>query len=211
MSYSDYVKQGLNWVVRTSVYARSARAGRGVVCTACDVARIDRPAWANVDAERREAKAAAAAAAKVQAVRLHEFLHMCVLALCTRYGVRFARRRRLGKRALDNLGGRHSAVWRRAFSPSRRAIASLDLVKFAPAALGAFEVSEGARTLRAREPLCATKRCRAATVVGVGDIVWSTYVRSADCGRRRFKRAPSVEAGHAQAVPRLYSGRSPKR
>jgi hypothetical protein len=183
MSYSDYVKQGLNWVVRTQVYARSARAGRGVVCTACDLVRAERPAWANVDAERREAKARAAAA-KVQAVRLHEFLHMCVLALCTRYGVRFARRRRLGKRALDNLGDDMPLVGGGAFSPSRRAIASLDLVKFAPAALGAFEVSEGARTLRARNRYAALRAgLRATNVV-------ETYVAGDvdSRGRRRSKR-----------------------
>ena len=185
MSYSDYVKQGLNWVVRTQVYARSARAGRGVVCTACDCAHIDRPAWANVDAERREAKARAAAA-KVQAVRLHEFLHMCVLALSTRYGVRFARRRRLGKRALDNLGDDIPLAGGGAFSPSRRAIASLDLVKFAPAALGAFEVSEGARTLRARNRYAALRAgLRATNVV-------ETYVAGdVLCGNQPVRRVQS--------------------
>ena len=41
MSYSDYVKQSLNWVVRTQVYARSARAGRGVSRRPAVVRRLD--------------------------------------------------------------------------------------------------------------------------------------------------------------------------
>ena len=129
--------------------------------------------------------------AKVQAVRLHEFLHMCVLALCTRYGVRFARRRRLGKRALDNLGDDMPLVGGGAFSPSRRAIASLDLVKFAPAALGAFEVSEGARTLRARNRYAALRAgLRATNVVETyvaGDRpVWKSTSATAAPPRREF-------------------------